>query len=199
MELSGTVQAMVRHQPILGEPIDRAMTHLERMETSMFRGLIRASALDQTGGLESTDYESFAAFHVLMAELLLQGEFRFVAGPTYYKRLHGANLHLKWYNWPEEDKLEAWALMAAQMAEVIVPAGASTEARRQLFDTVLARFVVAREGRWMFFEIKDNRQARQAFLDAAFNHLMRRGRFDTAACLGMSLAAFRESSVTALA
>jgi hypothetical protein len=75
-------------------------------------------------------------------ELALLGEFRFVPGPTYYKRLHGANLYLKREKWTEYQKQRAWACLAAWAVEVIVPAGRSPDERRRMFDMILARFLV---------------------------------------------------------
>ena len=77
-----------------------------------------------------------------MARARALGEFRFVPGPTYYKRLHGENLHLKRLNWSDDKRLVSWGALAAWMAEAIVPAGSNQAERRQLFDAVLDRFVV---------------------------------------------------------
>src|SRR5262245_25151270 len=51
MKVHGSAETIVRHKPILGDAIPRALTHLERMDTSMFRGLIRRFALDRMGPL----------------------------------------------------------------------------------------------------------------------------------------------------
>jgi hypothetical protein len=156
MEVSGTERFVARHKSIVGAPLSRALTHVERFETSMLRGLIRSSALDVVGGLQVHDFESFGSDHRFMTELALAGEFRFVPGPTYYKRLHGKNLHLKWYGWPEERKRAAWVSLAAQILEALVPAGASGLERWHLLYTVLDRFLVSRGGdRWMFCAVDD--------------------------------------------
>jgi glycosyltransferase involved in cell wall biosynthesis len=150
MELAGLVEGRVRHEPILGDPLTRALTFIERLDSSAFRGMIRGGALDKTSGLQVTDYESFDSFYLLMTELALLGEFHFVEGPTYYRRLHGDNLHLKWYNWSPEQKRAAWAMLAAHLLEIVVPLGATMSERRHIFDTVVERFAVPREGRHMF-------------------------------------------------
>jgi hypothetical protein len=77
-----------------------------------------------------------------MAELALWGDFVYVPGPIYYKRLHGENLHLKRANWSDEKRMISWAALAAWMIEVIAPAGRSIDERRHLFGVVLDRFVV---------------------------------------------------------
>jgi hypothetical protein len=145
MHASGLRAMTYRGVPLSGPPIDRVMTYLETMDYTPLRGLIRGSALASTSGLLLSDLdplESYGTEIRLMAELALWGEFCFVPGPIYYKRLHGANLHLKREKWSEHQNRLAWASLAAWMVEVVAPAGRDTEERRRLFDTVLARFLV---------------------------------------------------------
>jgi glycosyltransferase involved in cell wall biosynthesis len=132
--------------PLSGPPIERLLAYLESMDCLPFRGLIRGSALASTSGLLLSDFDPFDSYGTevrFMAELALWGEFCFVPGPIYYKRLHGENLHLKRQNWSEHQKQLAWASLAAWMVEVATPAGQNTEERWHLFDTVLDRFLVS--------------------------------------------------------
>lgn len=125
--------------------IDRVRSYLETMDCVPFRGLIRSSALATTGGLLLSDFDPFDSYGTemrFMAELALWGDFVYVPGPIYYKRLHGENLHLKRANWTDDKRMISWAALAAWMIEVIALAGRSVEERRQLFDVVLDRFVV---------------------------------------------------------
>lgn len=183
MQLSGLQNRLVRAPSTMGDPIARALTHMKRLDASMLRGLIRGKALDRTDGLLMNDFEGFGSEYRFMAQLALAGEFRFVKGPTYYKRLHGENLHLKWYDWPEERKRLAWAALAASMLEVIVPAGASLPERSGLFDTILDRFLVRRgplsrirdRSRSLY---KRNRSVAATLLLAALDRLRSGGTFD---------------------
>jgi hypothetical protein len=145
---SGKRNALVRDRPILGDPISRALTHIERLDTSMFRGLIRGSMLNRTRGMRVSELDSLGSEHALMTELALAGEFRFVNGPTYFKRIHEHNTSLKSYTWPEARKRDNWACLAAWLLGVIVPVGSSQEQRRNLFDVVVDRFVVP-PGGWL--------------------------------------------------
>jgi hypothetical protein len=129
-----------------GPSIERVLAYLESLDCVPFRGLIRGAALASTSGLLLSDFDPFDSYGTemrFMAQLALWGEFCFVPGPIYYKRLHGANLHLKRQNWSEQQKQRAWACLAAWMVEVVVPAGRSAAERRRLFDAVLVRFLVA--------------------------------------------------------
>ena len=144
MQLSGLQNRINRTDSYLGDPIARSLRYLERLDAIMLRGLTRASALATTSGLKTNEFEGYGAECRFLAELALAGEFRFVEGPTYYKRIHGGNLHLKWYGWPNERKRDAWILLAAWMIEVIVPAGRSMEERWQLLNAVLERFLFPR-------------------------------------------------------
>ncbi len=144
---SSGVQNFVSHGfPLSGSsPVERALAYLETMDCLPFRGLIRSAALASTSGLLLSDFDPFDSYGTeirFMAQLALWGDFCFVPGPIYYKRLHGNNLHLKRLDWSEERKRLSWALLSAWMAEAIVPAGRTTGECRQLFDAVLDRFVV---------------------------------------------------------
>jgi glycosyltransferase involved in cell wall biosynthesis len=142
---SGLQTMVSRGFQLLGAPVERAKTYLQTLDCVPFRGLIRGSALASTSGLLLSDFDPFDSCGTemrFMAQLALWGEFRFVPGPVYYKRLHGANLHLKRQSWSERQKQLAWATLAAWMIEVVAPAGRDPEERRRLFNIVLARFLV---------------------------------------------------------
>src|SRR3954470_14520972 len=145
VQSSGLTSQVMRGVPLLGDPVARVLTCLKFMDHAAFRGLIRATALARTSGLLLSDFDPFDSYGTEMRflmELALLGEFRFVPGPVYYKRLHGANLYLKREKWPEHRKQRAWACLAAWAAEVIVPAGRSVDERRRMLDMVLERFLV---------------------------------------------------------
>jgi glycosyltransferase involved in cell wall biosynthesis len=144
MQYTGLVNAIDRGFPVFGDPIQRVLTFLKRMECAPLRGLIRSSALASTSGLllsDSDPFESFGTETRLLAELALWGDFVFVSGPIYFKRMHGANLHLKRSNWSVDRNRRAWACLCAWMIEVIAMAGQAPMERQQLFDTVLERFL----------------------------------------------------------
>ncbi len=196
MQISGTYEQLVRHPSLVGAPVQRALMHLKRLDTSSFRGLIRGEMLDRTHGLKVDAFESFASFHVLIAELALQGEVLLVDGPTYYKRLHGANLHLKWYDWTPEQKRGAWASLAAGMIQAIVPAGETPEARWRLLRAVLDRFVRKRAKLWMFHEPDpDDPAARAALIEEVLDLVEPAWGFDLSAALETPWAKLRRRAV----
>ena len=149
MQLTGIKNLRIRDKSLLGRPLARALAYLERLDASMFRGLIRGSALDATSGLLLNEYDSYGSEYRLLAELSLAGEFRFVEGPTYFKRIRPESVHMKYQGWPDERKRAAWACLGASMAEVIVPAAPSVKERWRLFYAVLDRFLVVRS--WLSF------------------------------------------------
>jgi hypothetical protein len=145
VQSTGLTNQVMRGLPLLGQPIERVLTCLKFMDHAAFRGLIRGTALARTSGLLLSDFDPFDSYGTetrFLMELALLGEFRFVPGPIYYKRLHGANLYLKREKWPEHKKQLAWACLAAWAVEVIAPAGRSQAERRRMFDMVLDRFLV---------------------------------------------------------
>jgi hypothetical protein len=161
MHCTGLRTMLQRGTALSGSPTDRAKSYLESLDIVPFRGLIRGSALASTSGLLLSDFDPFESFGTefrLMTELALLGEFQFVAGPTYYKRMHGANLHLKRQDWSEHRKQLAWACLGAWIVEVLAPAGESLEQSQRLFDTVLARFLIA-SGSWSWLRKAGRRLA----------------------------------------
>jgi glycosyltransferase involved in cell wall biosynthesis len=182
MLLSGTQDLMVRMPSIAGAPVDRALAHVGRMDAAPLRGLIRGSALDRTRGLSSGEPNRFAVEHRFLTELALAGEFRLVEGPTYYKRMHGKNLSLKYPGWDEARKRAAWAWLCAALIGVLVPAGRNPEERWRLTIAVLDRFLVVRGGinwlrapkRWLYRQDNVLLRAVRAGLDRA----RRGGRLD---------------------
>lgn len=144
VKITGLQNRINRSGSCLGDPIARALRYMERLDTIMLRGLMRSSALSGTSGLMVNEFEGYGSEYRFLAEMALAGEFRFVEGPTYYKRVHGKNLHLKWYSWPPERKRDAWVLLAASMIEVIVPIGASPDERWRLLYAVFERFLFSR-------------------------------------------------------
>lgn len=145
VQTTGITCQVMRGVPLLGQPVERVLTCLKFMDHTAFRGLIRGTALARTSGLLLSDFDPFDSYGTemrFMMELALLGEFRFVPGPIYYKRLHGENLYLKREKWSEQQKQRAWACLTAWIVEVIVPAGQNQEERRRMFDRVLTRFLV---------------------------------------------------------
>jgi glycosyltransferase involved in cell wall biosynthesis len=153
MQYTGLVDAIDRGFSVRGDPIARVLTFLRRMECAPLRGLIRSSALASTSGLLLSDFDPFESFGTetrFLAELALWGDFIFVPGPVYFKRIHGANLHLKRKSWADERNRRSWACLCAWMIEVIVSAGQTSAERRELFDAVLKRFL-SPSHRWELF------------------------------------------------
>ena len=129
--------------PILGDRVARVRSYLRRLDWVPFRGLVRTTALDRTAGLLLSDFDPFDSLGTeirFMAELARLGTFRFVAGPTYFKRWDGNNLSAKRDGWPASHRLRATACWMAWMVEAVVPAGDTVAERRRLFAETIERF-----------------------------------------------------------
>jgi GT2 family glycosyltransferase len=128
---------------LLGEPAERVLRYLRRLDWVPLRGLIRGSALAKTSGLLLSDFDPYDSFGTeirFLAELALLGEFRYVEGPTYFKNWHGGNLSAKRERWTRAHEITAYACLAAWMVEVIAPIGRSVGERRDLMEITIDRF-----------------------------------------------------------
>lgn len=184
-----------RHKSITGSPISRVLTHLERMDTSMFRGLTRSSMARRTNSLTAGPFESFATDLVFNAELLLHGEFRLVADATYFKRVLKTGTHIKWYTWEESRKAAAWASFGARMLATLMPAGKTAIERWHLFLVIADRFITPRGGqRWIFCALTDtDHAARWAVLEAMIRGAEQRWGLNVAQLLETSPEEFRRA------
>jgi Glycosyl transferase family 2 len=175
MLLTGLQDLMVRMPSLTGRPIERALAHIGRLDAAPLRGLIRGSALDTTSGLASPAPNTFGIEHRFLTQLALAGEFRLVVGPTYYKRLHGKNVHLKFAGWAEDRKRGAWAALCAALIAAIVKAGGTPAERWRLTMAVLDRFLVVSGGlnwlrrpkRWLYGQDNFVLQALRNAIDRA--------------------------------
>ncbi|MGH6924093.1 MAG: glycosyltransferase family 2 protein [Propylenella sp.] len=144
VQFTGLSNAVASAPSLLGDhAADRALLFLRRLDWVPFRGLMRGSALDRTSGLLLSDFDPFDSYGTelrIMTELALQGEFRFVEGPTYFKSNHGENVSFKRAGWSREHRIKATACFAAWMIEVLAPAGETVDERRRLFRIALERF-----------------------------------------------------------
>jgi len=158
-----TSQWVDRSPSLCGAPVQRALAHVERLRSIVFRGLIRSSALRDTAGVQSSDFESYGAEHSFAADLALKGDFRLVDGATYYKRVHERGTHLKWFAWSPERRRAAWATLAARILGVMIPGCTTLSERWHVLLSVADRFTNTRGGqRSCFGQVSDEDRAAQA-------------------------------------
>ena len=182
LDTGATTELLSQMPPLTGEPVARALAHVERMDALALRGLIRGTALDRTRGLASGMPNRFGVEHRLLTELALAGEMRFVEGPMYYKHMHGRNLHLKYFAWPEERRRSAWTWLCAALSEVVIEACATPAERTRALHAVLDRFLTMRGSanwlrgpkRWLYAQ--DNALLRA--LRRGLDHARRGGGID---------------------
>ncbi len=79
---------------VTGSPLDRTLSVFELMNGVPFRGLIRRSAIERTGPIRITEFESAFEEFVWVARLAREGSLHRVQGPIYYKRAH-AEFHAR--------------------------------------------------------------------------------------------------------
>lgn len=130
----GTYHAVIRQPPVTGGPSLRELTLLhEHVAAVALRGLTRRAALRAAGGLRTNAEDSFAADTTWMASIARSGELLRLPETLYRKRYHDGNVHMKWFEWPRERRLRAWAIHCAAMTREALAADVSLRERRLLW------------------------------------------------------------------
>jgi glycosyltransferase involved in cell wall biosynthesis len=118
----------------------RLMTLLhEHFPAFAFRGLTRAAAVREAGGVPVNDADDFGVDMSWLAGVARAGELLHVARPLYRKRYHSENTESKWWAWPKEKRLSAWCAHCVNMLEQVLRIEASTQERRLLWAAAVER------------------------------------------------------------
>ena len=131
---------------LTGLALTRSLYLLETMNGVSFRGLIRKSAIDRTGPIRHTKFESAHEEFVWLAKLAREGPFGRVAGPLYHKRKHKEAVSTRWDDRGPEWWRPAWMEFGIGMLEAILPLAAPNE-RDTALTTALERLCVPKDGR----------------------------------------------------
>lgn len=104
-----------------------------------FRGLARLAARRQAGPVLTNDCANFGADICWIAALARAGELHHVREPLYRKRYHASNTESRWWEWPRETKLAAWACHTVNMLEVALGVGGTAAELRLMWLAAVER------------------------------------------------------------
>jgi GT2 family glycosyltransferase len=106
---------------VTGFPLDRSMTIFETLNGIPLRGLIRKDAIERTGPIRITEFDSAFEEFVWIAKLAREGNLQFVEGPVYYKHAHDKSAHAKVYRQSRLWRRRVWLEFGLGMLETIWP------------------------------------------------------------------------------
>jgi GT2 family glycosyltransferase len=136
---------------LVGFALTRALYFLETMNGVPFRGLIRKSAIDRTGPIRHTEFQSAHEEFVWLAKLAREGPLGRVSGPLYYKRKHREAVSAKWDSRGPEWWRDAWIEFGIGVLQALLPLIAATECDTAL-TVVLERLCVPKDGRRLSYD-----------------------------------------------
>ena len=120
----------------------RLMTLLhEHFPAFAFRGLTRAAAVREAGGVPTNDVDNFGVDICWLAGVAREGELLRLPRPLYRKRYHSENTESKWWGWPKETRLPVWSAHCVNMLEQALRIEASIQERRLLWAAAVGRLV----------------------------------------------------------
>lgn len=136
---------------LTGLPVSRALYFFETLNGTPFRGLIRRPAIESTGSIRLTEYESAFEELVWLARLGREGTLLRAAKPTYFKRKHEDSVHVEWYGREMSWKRSVWIEFGIGMLETIMPIIPESE-RDAALRVIIERLCCRREGRFRFYD-----------------------------------------------
>jgi hypothetical protein len=149
----GTRIDRVEAPTLVGFALERVLQQVEHGYYVPFFGIVRADVLKRVGHIRITPGQSALEDQVWLAALAAQGPWHSVPGTLYFKRGHAAETHLVWERSADnEQRRDIWLEWGCGMLEVAMSVMPPQEHGR-MFDFVLDRLTIARDGRWLFYDV----------------------------------------------
>jgi glycosyltransferase involved in cell wall biosynthesis len=106
---------------IEGEPLDRMLQYVERIQATAVRGLIRSAAIRQAGPLRSDEFRAPHQIYSWLAKVLRWGSFKRVSKPLYYRLDHTRRYTNEFFDGPDNRKRAAWSTIFSGLLEAVTP------------------------------------------------------------------------------
>jgi glycosyltransferase involved in cell wall biosynthesis len=115
-------------------PYIRMMSALhEHFPAFAFRGLTRLAAVREAGPIPTNEVDNFGVDMCWLTGVARAGELLHIPRQLYWKRYHARNTESKWWAWPQETRLHAWAAHCVNMLEQVMHDKASPQELRMLW------------------------------------------------------------------
>jgi glycosyltransferase involved in cell wall biosynthesis len=152
IQWTGQLTSWVGSSSVVGLPITRAISIFDSLNGIPLRGLIRREAINRTGPIRITDYESAFEEYVWVGKLAREGELQYVEGPTYFKRARGDSTHTMWHKRDRLWRRAVWLEFGLGMLETIWPLVLVEPERIAALCNVLDRLCLPKKERFFFYD-----------------------------------------------
>ena len=106
---------------IEGDPLDRMLQYVERIQATAVRGLIRSAAIRQAGLVRSDEFRAPHQIYSWLAKVLRWGSFERVSKPLYYRLDHTRRYTNEFFDGPDNRKRAAWSTIFSGLLEAVTP------------------------------------------------------------------------------
>jgi hypothetical protein len=126
---------------IEGEPLDRMLRYVERVQGTSVRGLIRSAAIRQAGLVRSDEFRAPHQIYGWLAKILRSGNFKRVPKPHYYRLDHAHSFTNEFFDSSDARKRAAWSTIFTGLLEAAMPLCSTQEARAYFQRAILYQLV----------------------------------------------------------
>jgi glycosyltransferase involved in cell wall biosynthesis len=140
-EHTGTRKWLEIAPSIEGEPLDRALQYIERIQATPVRGIIRSAAVRQAGLVRSDEFRAPHQIYGWLLKVLRWGNFRRVPEPLYYRLEHAGSFTNEFLGGSEDRKRAAWSTIFTGLLEAGAPLCHTAEERLSFQKALLYRLV----------------------------------------------------------
>ena len=113
----------------------------EQFPAFAFRGLTRTVAAHKAGPIPTNEFDDFGVDICWLTGVARSGELLRVPRPLYRKRYHSHNTESKWWAWPQETRLGAWAGHCVNMLEQVLRINGNAQELRMLWLGAIERLM----------------------------------------------------------
>jgi glycosyltransferase involved in cell wall biosynthesis len=126
---------------IEGEPLDRMLQYVERIQATPVRGLIRSAAIRQAGLVRSDEFRAPHQIYGWLAKIMRWGNFRRVSKPLYYRLDHAESFTNEFFDSTDNRRRAAWSTIFTGLLEAATPLCRTSEERLFFQKTILYELV----------------------------------------------------------
>jgi Glycosyl transferase family 2 len=116
----------------------------EQFPAFAFRGVTRIAAVHNAGPIPTNAFADFGVDICWLTGVARTGDLLHVPRPLYRKRYHSRNTESKWWEWPQDTRVPAWAGHCVNMLEQVLQISGTAQELRMLWLGAIERLTSPR-------------------------------------------------------